>query len=197
MSVHLLGVVFSCSVSKSLIVMLWAECCNWKRKSQLLASSHPEKGNGICRKPPSPHLKLQRSIQRERAALHTWPCAPGGGGTAGEKGVVQQNGRAPGLRPVPGTGHRFVASHKEESKNKPWQSERRFIQGDPHSSAGHLGKWEAPGYRVTSFHCCHCSVSKLWLPLCDPMDCSMPGSPVLHCLTEFAQTHAHWLGDAI
>ena len=80
MSVHLLGVVFSCSVSKSLIVMLWAECCNWKRKSQLLALSHPEKGNGICRKPPSPHLKLQRSIQRERGALHTWTCAPGGWG---------------------------------------------------------------------------------------------------------------------
>ena len=27
--------------------------------------------------------------------------------------------------------------------------------------------------------------------LCDPMDCSMPGSPVLHYLPELAQTHAH------
>ena len=25
------------------------------------------------------------------------------------------------------------------------------------------------------------------VPLCDPMDCSMPGSPVLHYLPEFAQ----------
>ena len=25
--------------------------------------------------------------------------------------------------------------------------------------------------------------------LCDPMNCSMPGFPVLHCLPEFAQTH--------
>ena len=33
--------------------------------------------------------------------------------------------------------------------------------------------------------------------LCDPMDCSMPGFPVLHCLWEFAQTHVHWVGDAI
>ena len=29
------------------------------------------------------------------------------------------------------------------------------------------------------------------------MDCSTPGSPVLHYLPEFAQTHIHWVGDAI
>ena len=29
------------------------------------------------------------------------------------------------------------------------------------------------------------------------MDCSRPGFPVLHCLTEFAQTHVHWVDDAI
>ena len=33
--------------------------------------------------------------------------------------------------------------------------------------------------------------------LCDPMDCSMPGFPVLHCLLEFAQIHVHRVGDAI
>ena len=31
--------------------------------------------------------------------------------------------------------------------------------------------------------------------LCDPMDCSMPGSPVLHHLPEFAQTHVHWVSE--
>ena len=31
----------------------------------------------------------------------------------------------------------------------------------------------------------------------DPMDCSMPGFPVLHYLPELAQTHVHWVGDAI
>ena len=30
-----------------------------------------------------------------------------------------------------------------------------------------------------------------------PMDCSMPGFPVLHCLPEFAKTQVHWVGDAI
>ena len=33
--------------------------------------------------------------------------------------------------------------------------------------------------------------------LCDAMDCSTPGSPILHCLPEFAQIHAHRVGDAI
>ena len=30
-----------------------------------------------------------------------------------------------------------------------------------------------------------------------PMDCSTPGFPVLHHLLEFAQTHVHWVSDAI
>ena len=29
------------------------------------------------------------------------------------------------------------------------------------------------------------------------MDCSISGFPVLHHLPEFAQTHVHWVGDAI
>ena len=33
--------------------------------------------------------------------------------------------------------------------------------------------------------------------LCDPMDCSTPGFFVLHYLSEFAQTHVHWVSDAI
>ena len=35
------------------------------------------------------------------------------------------------------------------------------------------------------------------LTLCDPMDCKTPGFPVLHHLPELAQTHVHWVGDAI
>ena len=41
-----------------------------------------------------------------------------------------------------------------------------------------------------------CSVTKLFPTLCDPMDCSTPGFPVLHYLLEFAQTHVHWVIDA-
>ena len=42
-----------------------------------------------------------------------------------------------------------------------------------------------------------CSVTKSCLTLCESMNCSMPGFPVLHCLLEFAQTHVHWVGDDI
>ena len=33
--------------------------------------------------------------------------------------------------------------------------------------------------------------------LCNLMDCSMPGFSVHHQLPELAQTHGHWVGDAI
>ena len=33
--------------------------------------------------------------------------------------------------------------------------------------------------------------------LCDPMDCSTPGFPLLHHLPGLAQTHVHWVSDAI
>ena len=33
--------------------------------------------------------------------------------------------------------------------------------------------------------------------LCDPVDCSTPGFPVLHHLLELAQTHVHRVDDAI
>ena len=33
--------------------------------------------------------------------------------------------------------------------------------------------------------------------LCDPIDCSTPGFPVLHYLPESAQTHVHCVDDAI
>ena len=35
------------------------------------------------------------------------------------------------------------------------------------------------------------------LTLHDPVHCSRPGLPVPHHLPEFAQTHVHWIGDAI
>ena len=66
------------------------------------------------------------------------------------------------------------------------------------------------GYEIvwTSFHpscscvfpilrpCC-CSVTKSCLTLCDPKVCSTPGFPVRHYLPKFAQTHVHWVSDAI
>ena len=45
---------------------------------------------------------------------------------------------------------------------------------------------------------CAClSVAQLCLTLCDPIDYSTPGFPVLHYLLEFAQTNVHGVSDAI
>ena len=43
---------------------------------------------------------------------------------------------------------------------------------------------------------CCCSVAQSCLTLCNLMDCSTPGFPVLHHLPEFAQTHVQRVGDA-
>ena len=44
---------------------------------------------------------------------------------------------------------------------------------------------------------CFCSVTKLWLTLCDPMDYCVPASSVVHFLPELAQIQVHWVGHAI
>ena len=41
------------------------------------------------------------------------------------------------------------------------------------------------------------SVTQSRPTLCNPMNCSTPGFSVLHHLPEFAQTHVHWVSDAI
>ena len=51
--------------------------------------------------------------------------------------------------------------------------------------------------RTLHLFCCCCSVAQPYPTLCDPMDCSTPGFPILHHLPELAQTHVHWVGDAI
>ena len=42
-----------------------------------------------------------------------------------------------------------------------------------------------------------CSVPQLCLTPCDPIDYSTPGFPVLYHLQELAQTHVHWVSDAM
>ena len=41
------------------------------------------------------------------------------------------------------------------------------------------------------------SVTELCPTLCNPIDYSMPGFPILHELLEPAQTHVHRIGDVI
>ena len=53
--------------------------------------------------------------------------------------------------------------------------------------------------KILNFMLCAycCSVTKLCLTLCEHMDCSMPGSSVLHYLLEFAQLRVPRVSDAI
>ena len=44
---------------------------------------------------------------------------------------------------------------------------------------------------------CCCSVIQLCPILCNLMDCSTPGFPVLRHISKLAQTHVHWVSDAI
>ena len=57
------------------------------------------------------------------------------------------------------------------------------------------GRKSAGGYRDDPRLGLRCSVAKSCLALCNPVDCSMPGSTVLHSLWESAQIHVHWVGD--
>ena len=54
------------------------------------------------------------------------------------------------------------------------------------------------GFSPIQFITCrhHCSVAKSF-PTLTTMNCIMSGCPVLHYLPEFAQTHIHWVSDAI
>ena len=45
--------------------------------------------------------------------------------------------------------------------------------------------------------CFCCSVAQVCLTLCNPMDRSTPGFPVLHHLLEFAPKCVHWVDDTI
>ena len=69
-----------------------------------------------------------------------------------------------------------------------------FSQAWNSQKKSHMGNY-IPCFQRNPYCCC--SVAKLCPTLCNPMDGSMSGSSVLHCLTEFTQTHVHGVGDAI
>ena len=68
-----------------------------------------------------------------------------------------------------------VQSEEEETGQEEWRV--KWSRG-PHSAQFSLVAQSSP-------------------TLCDPMDCSTPGFPVHHQLSELAQTHVHQVADAI
>ena len=68
----------------------------------------------------------------------------------------------------------------------------------PYLLCSFLCQWRFRLLQITPYLCCcWSSVAKLYPLLCDPMNCSTPGFPVLYHLLEFAQTHVHWISDVI
>ena len=61
----------------------------------------------------------------------------------------------------------------------------------------HTGRWTQKTVRRELCGRGWCSVAELCQTLCNPMDCSTPGSSDFHGLPEFAQIHVHWVGAAI
>ena len=76
-----------------------------------------------------------------------------------------------------------VAIHKNSRKEKPLQNKIKKEKDEDKTISV-----EGPIVAVQS-------LSRI--QLCHPIDCSMLGFPVLHCLPQFVQTHVHWVGDAI
>ena len=58
------------------------------------------------------------------------------------------------------------------------------------------GDQETHGYRALDMRLC-CLVTKSCPTLCDSMDGSTPGFPILYHLLEFAQTQVHWVSGTI
>ena len=71
---------------------------------------------------------------------------------------------------APQTGHGFLVVGQRTRKQILFHSSSRWL----------------PSLTIHVLLLCSVAKSYLW----DPMDCSMPGLPVLHCLLDFAQTHA-------
>ena len=107
-------------------------------------------------------------------------------------GDMRYAGSIPGSGRFPGEGH--GSSLQYSCLENPWTEE----PGGLHA----IGVAESLTWlKQLSIHTelgeFQSSSVQLCLTLCDPMDCSTPGFPVHHQLPELAQTHSHWISDAI
>ena len=50
----------------------------------------------------------------------------------------------------------------------------------------YMCQYQPSNFSSIPLDCCCCSITQSCLTLCNPMDCSMPGFPVLHHLSELA-----------
>ena len=74
-----------------------------------------------------------------------------------------------------------------------WWTEFTWITQNDLSNSNSLITLQSLFCHISQFS----SITQSCLALCNPMDCNMPGFPVHYQFLELAQTHVHWVGDAI
>ena len=80
---------------------------------------------------------------------------------------------------------------RQIQRDTKWVLVQGWVWGEWEMNAnGMVFLWEAMKYSC-------CLITKSCLTLCDPMEWSVLDIPVLHYLPEFAQTHVHWVSEAI
>ena len=71
-----------------------------------------------------------------------------------------------------------------------------WIQACSAAVRPHIGQHQTQRFLYQlPYHCC--SVTHSCPALCNPMDDSTPGFPILHHLLELAQTYIHWISEAV
>ena len=88
-----------------------------------------------------------------------------------------------------------VSTYSFKIMNKFWNKFKDHRS--PCSTNKRSPKWGLQASGSPGGGCCCCSATQSYSTLCKPMHCSTPGFPVCHHLPEFAQTHVHWVSDAI
>ena len=102
---------------------------------------------------------------------------------AGDTGLIPRSGRSPGE----GNGNPLQYSCLENSRERgAWGAIVHRVA----KSQIQLSDWHFHFTLKFQFS----SVTQSCLTLCDPINHSTPGLPVLHYLLEFAQTHVLWVG---
>ena len=76
-----------------------------------------------------------------------------------------------------------LSEHRHSQSCRSWEAAIGWLLGRRH--------------KLGSFSVQFGPVTQSCLTLCNPMDCSMPGLPIIHHLLELAQAHVHQIGDAI
>ena len=88
----------------------------------------------------------------------------------------------------------FLGRKNQYCENDSTTKHNLQIHCDPYQiTSGTFHRTRTKNFTIFQFS----SVTQSCLTLCDPMDCSTPGLPVLHQLLEFTQIHVLWVSDAI